>query len=114
MMDLLTAFSPTHLNFHFLLTQTDEGQVVASVAELADCQVTAASRDEAIAQLQELLRDRMAEVEVVPFELVIAGSIGRENPWEEFIGLYEGDADFAEIATELRAERGLDELGSAS
>jgi predicted RNA polymerase sigma factor len=31
----------------------------------------------------------------------------RETPWTEFIGMYEGDADFAEIMAEMRAERGL-------
>jgi hypothetical protein len=39
---------------------------------------------------------------------VTAPTKERENPWTEFIGMYEGDADFAEIMAELRAERGLE------
>jgi hypothetical protein len=34
----------------------------------------------------------------------------RENPWTEFIGMFEGDAEFAAIAAELRAERELDDV----
>jgi hypothetical protein len=113
-MNLLAPFSPDHLNFHFLLRQTEAGQVVASVAELADCQVSAATKEEAIALLQEMVRDRLSQIEVVPFELKIERPAQQENPWIEFIGMYEGDADFAEIAAELRAERGLDEPGITS
>jgi hypothetical protein len=30
------------------------------------------------------------------------------NPWTDFIGMFKGDDDFADIAQELRAERELD------
>jgi hypothetical protein len=34
----------------------------------------------------------------------------KKNPWLKYMGMYEGDADFAAIAAELRAVRGLEEL----
>ena len=30
------------------------------------------------------------------------------NPWTDFIGMFEGDEDFAQMAEELRTERELD------
>ncbi|WP_339385968.1 hypothetical protein [Calothrix rhizosoleniae] len=31
-----------------------------------------------------------------------------DNPWTEFIGMFEGDDEFAELTAELRAERELE------
>jgi hypothetical protein len=107
----LPSVNRNHLNLHFLLRSTEAGQIVASVAEITDCQVIAATKEEAIAQLQAMVRDHMAQIEVVSFEFPLDSRAERENPWLEFIGMYEGDADFAEIAAELRAERGLSDLG---
>jgi hypothetical protein len=41
---------------------------------------------------------------------VLSGEVAieQENPWTEFIGIYEGDEDFAQIAAQLRAERELE------
>ena len=32
-----------------------------------------------------------------------------ENPWTKFAGVFQGDADFAEIADNLRAERNVED-----
>lgn len=101
-----------HLNFHFLLKENPGGQFVATVAELSDCQVIANTQQEAIAQMEILVRDRMTTMTVVPFSLAVNSAVlPKENPWEPFIGMYAGDPVFAEIAAELRAERGLEDLG---
>jgi hypothetical protein len=101
------------LNFHFLLEANPDGQVVANVAELSDCQVIANTQAEAIAELEQKLHDRFAKITIVPFTLSINPEITpqRDNPWTEFMGMYKDDPTFAEIAAELRAERGLEHLG---
>jgi hypothetical protein len=100
------------LNFHFLLEEISDGQILGTIAELPDCQVTAATQEEAIGELQRMTRDRLAKMTVVPFSLPSKlESVQEENPWEEFIGMFEGDPIFAEIAAEQRAERGLERLG---
>jgi hypothetical protein len=100
------------LNFHFLLEDSSDGQVLGTIAELPGCQVTAATQEEAIGALQRMTRDRLAKMTVVPFSLPSKLEfVQEENPWEEFIGMYAGDPIFAEIAAEQRAERGLEHLG---
>lgn len=97
------------LNFHILLKSVGPQQFVASVAELRDCQVTASTKEAAIEQLQKMLQVQLAETEILSFPIVSGESVPeRENPWTEFIGMYEGDPDFAEMMAEMRAERGLE------
>jgi predicted RNase H-like HicB family nuclease len=99
----------TDLNLHILLKSVGPEQFVASVAELSDCQVTASTKEAAIEQIQQIVQAHLVGTEVLSFP-VAQGEVvaARENPWTEFIGMYEGDADFAEIMAELRAERGLE------
>jgi hypothetical protein len=101
------------LNFHFLLEEDSCGQIVGTIAELPGCQVAATTQEEAIESLQQMTRDRMAKITVVPFSVDanVEEVEEKENPWLEFMGMYKDDPIFAEIAAELRAERGLEHLG---
>lgn len=99
--------SKADFNFHVLLKRTDSGRVVALIAELADCQVEAETRKEALVAIQPLVGNRLSDVEVLPLEVSLNDMRG-ENPWTEFIGMFEGDAEFAEMAAQLWAERKLD------
>jgi predicted RNase H-like HicB family nuclease len=96
--------STTALNFHVLLEQTATGRTIASIAELANCQVEADTRKEALEAIQELVSDRLNNVEVLPLEVSLSEP-ERENPWTEFIGMFEGDDEFAEMAAQWQAER---------
>jgi hypothetical protein len=117
-MNLPVTQSSAALSFHFLLEENTDEYIVGIVAELPDCRVIAESQEAAIAELEEKLRDRLAKMTVVPFTMPVnSESIDsetepqRENPWTEFMGMYKDDPVFAEIAAELRAERGLEHLG---
>ncbi|MBW4525878.1 MAG: hypothetical protein KME18_11860 [Phormidium tanganyikae FI6-MK23] len=92
-----------NLTLHLVIEKTDAGQSRARVLELPDCVVEAATDEQAIEQLQAVVSAYFAEVKVMPLEVAINNEASRENPWIEFIGMYEGDADFAEIARELRS-----------
>jgi excisionase family DNA binding protein len=64
---------------------------------------------EAWVAIQALVGDRL-DVEVLPvlpLEVSLKG-VEAENPWTEFIGMFEGDTEFAEMAAQLRAERELE------
>ncbi|KAM3089681.1 hypothetical protein ACKFKG_32985 [Phormidesmis sp. 146-35] len=98
------------LKLHMMLQQTETGQVMASVVEMPDCRVTAATREDAIDQLRQMVTEHLNHAQVMPLDIEIVLSHSTKNPWTEFIGLYEGDADFAEITAELRRERGFDEM----
>ncbi|NJM47313.1 MAG: hypothetical protein HC860_15105 [Alkalinema sp. RU_4_3] len=103
----------TTVDFHFLVEESSEGQVVATVAELADCQVIAKTQADAIVELEKKLHDRFTKITVVPFTMSVNAAVEPqdENPWTEFMGMYKDDPIFAEIAAELRVERGLEHLG---
>jgi predicted RNase H-like HicB family nuclease len=97
------------LNLHILLKSVGPEQFVASVAELSDCQVTALTKEAAITELQKMVQAHLAGTEILSFPVVQSEVVmDRENPGTEFIGMYEGAADSAEIMAELRAERGLE------
>ena len=96
--------STSAFNFHVLLEQTATGQIVASIAELANFQVKANTRSEALKAIQTLVRDRLSQAEVVPLAVSLEERV-RENPWTEFIGLFADDAEFAEIAAQCQADR---------
>ena len=59
--------------------------------------------------------DRLKNVEVLLLEVSMKKSDrekkepDKENPWMEFIGMFEGDAEFAEMMAQWRVERGQDE-----
>ncbi len=108
-MNLPISQDSTNFNLHILLKSVGPEQFVASVAELSHCQVTASTREAAIAQLHQILQEHLAGTEVLSFPVAQKEVLTeRENPWTEFIGMYEGDPDFAEIMAEFRAERGLE------
>ncbi|HEY9908272.1 MAG TPA: hypothetical protein V6D18_11795 [Thermosynechococcaceae cyanobacterium] len=102
-MNILLSSTPA-FNLHVLLEQTETGQTIASIAELADCRVEAGTRKEALAAIQALVSDRLSNVEVLPLEISSTPPV-QKNPWTEFIGMFEGDAEFAEIASQWRTER---------
>lgn len=55
------------------------------------------TRKKALEAIQKLVSD----VEVLPIEVSIKESI-RENLWAEFIGMFKGDAEFAEMVAKWR------------
>ncbi|GAB4339339.1 MAG: hypothetical protein OHK0047_30110 [Leptolyngbyaceae cyanobacterium] len=95
-------------NLHVLLEQTETGRMIASIAELANCQVEADTRKEALAAIQDLVSDRLNNAEVVPLTVPLK-QLDRDNPWTEFIGMFADDAEFAEMAAEWQVEREQDE-----
>lgn len=89
------------ISLHVLVEQAESGNFIASVPELPNCIAEAETRDTAIASVQKQVQVRLANIEVLTLEVA-------NNPWTDFIGMFEGDKEFAELAQELRTERNLD------
>ncbi|MEH2382816.1 MAG: type II toxin-antitoxin system HicB family antitoxin [Nostoc sp.] len=100
-MNLQRVTSLNRLSLHVLVEQASKGHFIASVPELPDCVAEAETRSDAIAAVQEQVRVRLANIEVLTLEVA-------NNPWTDFIGMFEGDDEFATLAQELRTERELD------
>ncbi|MBW4632011.1 MAG: hypothetical protein KME30_08940 [Iphinoe sp. HA4291-MV1] len=93
-----------YLKLHILLERNNEGNVIASVLEFPNTQVEALTQEQAVQELKKLLSTRLEKIEIIPVEIQFAKSEA-ENPWMKFAGVFQDDADFAEIADNLRAER---------
>ncbi|QLE56580.1 type II toxin-antitoxin system HicB family antitoxin [Nostoc sp. TCL26-01] len=100
-MNLQRVTNLNRLSLHVLVEQAQAGHFIASVPELPNCVAEAENRTDAIAAVQEQVRVRLTNIEVLTLEVA-------NNPWTDFIGMFKGDDDFASIAQELRAERELD------
>ncbi len=107
LMNLPVSQDLTNFNLHILLKSVNPEQFVASVAELSDIQVTATTKASAIEQIQQVVLAHLNGMEILNFPVVHRAVMERENPWTEFIGMYEDDEDFAQIAADLRSEREL-------
>jgi predicted RNase H-like HicB family nuclease len=88
------------MSLHVLVERVESGYFRASVPELIDCTAQAKTREEAIASVQDKIKARLPNIEILTLEVA-------NNPWTEFIGMFEGDDEFADLAEELRAEREL-------
>ncbi|MDJ0621250.1 MAG: type II toxin-antitoxin system HicB family antitoxin [Calothrix sp. MO_192.B10] len=104
-MNLQAVANLNQMSFHVLIERVESGYFMASVPELVDCVASAETCEAVIAAVQEKVRARLANIEVLTLEVA-------NNPWTEFIGMFEGDDEFAELAAELRAERELDINGT--
>lgn len=93
-----------NLKLHILLERNNEGNVIASVLEFPNTQVEAPTTEQAVQELKKLLSTRLEKIEIIPLEIQLDHSEA-ENPWIKFAGAFQDDADFAEIANNLRAER---------
>jgi hypothetical protein len=100
-MNLTPVKSFNKLSLHVLVELVESGHFIASVPELPDCVAKAETRSAAIAAVQEKVKARLLNIEVLTLEVP-------NNPWTDFIGMFEGDNEFAELAAELRKERELD------
>lgn len=100
-MNLLSVTNLNTLSLHILVEQDESGYFMASVPELPDCKSLAETRSAAISSVQEKVKARLTNLEVLTLEVL-------NNPWTDFIGIFEGDDEFADLAAELRTERELD------
>jgi predicted RNase H-like HicB family nuclease len=100
-MNLSSVASPNGLSLHILIEKTESGDFMASIPELTNCIASGHNREAAIEALQEKVKARLLNIEVLTLEV-------NNNPWINFIGMFEGDEEFAELAAELREERELD------
>jgi predicted RNase H-like HicB family nuclease len=83
------------------------GRFVASVIEFPGCRGESDTRESAIALVQQQLQGYLAQVELI--RVAMTTEAPPEDAWDRMFGLFKGDADFAEIAAEIRAGREVDD-----
>lgn len=102
---VLSAPQLQNLTLHLVIEKTEEGRSRASVLGLPDCIVEAATDEEAIEKLQQVVIKRLAHARVMEVEIPLSQPNSTQKSWMKYAGVFKDDPDFAEIAERLRAER---------
>ncbi|OCQ97661.1 hypothetical protein BCD64_06065 [Nostoc sp. MBR 210] len=89
------------LNYSVLIEAKNNGYQ-ATVWGLPDCQVFAATREDALNNLHTLVNSRLKNVEIVTQEIETPTS---EHPWMKFAGKYKDDPQFDDMLADIAAYR---------
>ncbi len=89
------------LNYSVLIEQKGGGYQ-ATVWGLPDCQVFAATREDALKKIHELVNMRLQNVEIVTLEIELPKT---EHPWMKFAGKYKDDPQFDDMLADIEAYR---------
>jgi hypothetical protein len=103
-------------DFSIILEQQVDGSAVASVLEMPHWRVEAATREQALTDVRQMLSDRLQHIEIVP-AAAQAESSGVEvdrveaskRAWLQFADMYKDDPHFAQIVEAIQAERNSDD-----
>ncbi|AFY57016.1 hypothetical protein Riv7116_4597 [Rivularia sp. PCC 7116] len=90
------------LNYSILIEAKENGYQ-ATVWGLPDCQVFATTKEEAINNLHELMKNRLQNVEIVIQET--EKPITKEHPWMKFAGMFKDDPMFDEVLADIEEYR---------
>jgi predicted RNase H-like HicB family nuclease len=81
---------------------TSDGSVIATSVDLPDLQSQAASRAEALSDLEIKIRARLATTEIVTLQW---DAKPQSNPWLDIAGKYVADPEFDRMLAHIEAER---------
>ncbi|MDF5731435.1 MAG: hypothetical protein PUP92_26380 [Rhizonema sp. PD38] len=95
----------TNLKVNFLLETKEDGSTSASILELPQYRVEAATREQALIMLKEILTQRMNNVEVIPMEIKLPSAEQSQRPWMQFAGVFKDDPDFDTVQQYIQEYR---------
>jgi hypothetical protein len=101
----LATSQTTNLKVNFLLETKDDGSVIASILELPQYRVEAATRERALTMLEELLTQCMNKVEIIPREIQLPSAEQSQKPWMKFAGVFKDDPDFDAVQQYIQEYR---------
>ncbi|RCJ14649.1 hypothetical protein A6S26_11140 [Nostoc sp. ATCC 43529] len=90
------------LSYSVLVAQEQDGRFSAVVLGLSDCKSSGKTENEALENLQQLLRKRLKNSKIVTLEI---DSPQTDNPWMKVAGMYKDNPLFDEVLAEIEAER---------
>lgn len=98
---ILTPSNLPKLNYSVLIEE-EEKAYKATVWGLPDCEAFGTTREEALANVRQLLTARLAKAEIVSLEI---DNPYFEHPWMKFAGMFKDDPDFDEVLADIEAYR---------
>jgi hypothetical protein len=81
---------------------TSDGRVIATSIDLPDLQSQAASKEEALSDLETKIRARLVTTEIVTLQW---NAKPKSNPWLDIAGKYATDPEFDRMLEHIKAER---------
>ncbi|MEH2157102.1 MAG: hypothetical protein V7K66_23095 [Nostoc sp.] len=94
-----------NLKVNILLETREDGSAIASILELPQYHVEAATREQALLMLEQLLFQRMGKVEVIPMEIKLPQPKQSQRPWMKFAGVFKDDPDFDAVEQYIQEYR---------
>lgn len=89
-------------SYNVLIENSTHNQVKASVLEWEDCFVEAATKEEAINKLRQLLTNRLQNKEIISLEIELPP---KQHPWMKFAGMHQNNPLFPEVLEEIENNR---------
>ncbi|WP_414572628.1 type II toxin-antitoxin system HicB family antitoxin [Nostoc sp. CCY 9925] len=89
------------LSYSVLVKNEQDGRFSAVVLGLSDCKSSGKTENEALENLQQLLRKRLKNSKIVTLEI---DSPQTDNPWMKVAGMYKDNPLFDEVLAEIEAE----------
>jgi predicted RNase H-like HicB family nuclease len=83
-----------NLKVNILLETREDGSAIASILELPQYRVEAATREQALLKLNQLLVQHLEKIEVIPMEIELPQTKQSQKPWMKFAGVFKDDPDF--------------------
>ncbi|BAZ21703.1 hypothetical protein NIES4073_25810 [Kalymmatonema gypsitolerans NIES-4073] len=102
---ILATSQTANLKVNIVLETKEDGSAIASILELPQYRVEAGTREQAVATLKQLLRERMNRVEVIPMEIKLPSAEQSERPWMKFAGVFKDDPDFDAVQQYIQEYR---------
>ena len=89
-------------HYDVLIEQKGQDKVTATVLGWQECQTEAATKEEALTKLRQILTTRLQQTEIVSLEIELPQS---EHPWMKFAQMYQNNPLFPEVLEEIQAYR---------
>ncbi len=90
------------MTYEVLVEQKEEQSYTATLLGGPRLSVSAATREQAVGELQHTLEQRMARAEVVTIEVDVPR---QSNPWIRLAGVFKDNPLFEELLAEMEADR---------
>jgi hypothetical protein len=106
-------------DFSIILEQRVDGTAVASVLEMPYWRVEAATKEQALTDVRQMLSDRLQHIEIIPaatqpvqpenLDSIVDRVEASKRAWLKFAGIFENDPYFDQIMGVIQAERNSDD-----
>lgn len=96
---------PTNIKVNVVLETKDDGSAIASILEFPQYHVEAATREQALSLLEQLVLEGMNKVEIIPMEIKLSPAKQSPKPWMQFAGVFKDDPDFDAVQQYIQEYR---------